>query len=114
MESIALALPPAGSYRFAVVGFKTPKPASTYDFTTWIGADPTPDDPASPSTTPGLTVGGDPKDVTAGEVLDLAVTWSGVNTDGTYYGLLTYHDQAPADPQAPIAATLLRVVRGGG
>jgi hypothetical protein len=114
MESIALALPPAASYRFAVVGFKTQKPSSTYDFTTWIGADPTPDDPASPSTTPGLTVGGDPEDVTAGEGLDLSVTWSDVTADGTYYGLVTYHDQTPADPQAPIAATLVRVVRGGG
>jgi hypothetical protein len=114
MESIALALPPAGSYRFAVVGFKSQKPSSTYDFTTWIGADPTPDDPASPSTTPGLSVGGDPKDVTAGEGLDLSVTWSGLTADGTYYGLVTYHDQTPADPQAPIAATLVRVVKPPG
>jgi hypothetical protein len=121
MESIALALPPTGSYRFAVVGFKTlgsstshPRGTSTFDITTWVGADPTPDDPASPSTTPGLVVGGDPEDVTAGEGLELQVTWSGVTADGTYYGLVTYHDQTPADPQAPIAATLVRVVRGGG
>jgi hypothetical protein len=121
MESIALAFPPAGSYRFAVVGFKTlgsstslPRGTSTYDFTTWIGADPTPDDPASPSTTPGLTVGGEPEAVIAGEGFDLSVAWSGLNADGTYYGLVTYHDQTPADPQAPIAATLVRVVRGAG
>ena len=113
-ESIALALPPAGSYRFAVVGFKTQKPSSTYNFTTWIGADPTPDDPASPSTTPGLTVGGEPNEVTAGQGFDLSVAWSGLNVAGIYYGLVTYHDQTPADPRTPIAATLIRVVRGGG
>jgi pre-peptidase len=112
-ESIALALPPTGSYRFAVVGFKTQKP-STFDFTTWVGADPTPDDPASPSTTPGLVVGGDPKDVAPGEGFDLQVTWSGVTAEGTYYGLVTYHDQTPADPQAPIAVTLVRVVKPPG
>jgi len=110
MESIAVPLPAAGRYRFAVVGFKTRTP-STFDFTTWVGADPTPDDPASPSTAPGLTVGGEPQDVTAGEALNLSVAWSGLDNDGTYYGLVTYHDQTPADPQAPVAATLIRVVR---
>jgi subtilisin family serine protease len=112
IESIALARPPAGSYRFAVVGFKTQTP-STFDFTTWFGADPTPDDPASPSTTPGFTVGGEPGAVTAGDAIDLALAWSRIETPGTYYGLVTYHDQNPADPQGPIAATLIRVTRGG-
>jgi subtilisin family serine protease len=110
-ESIALALPPPGSYRFAVVGFKTRSPASTYDFTTWLGADPTPDDPASPSTAPGLVVGGDPKAVSPGDGVELQLMWSGLAADGTYLGLVTYHDQTPVDPQTPAGVTLVRVVR---
>jgi len=110
-ESIALVLPAPGSYRFAVVGFKTQSPSSTYDFTTWLGADPTPDDPASPSTAPGLAVGDDPKTVAPGDAVELRLAWSGVAADGTYLGVVTYHDQSPADPQAPIGATLIRVVR---
>jgi hypothetical protein len=112
-ESIAVALPPPGTYRFAVVGFKTQAP-STFDFTTWVGADPTPDDPASPSTTPGLTVGGDPKAVAPGDGVELQVAWSGLKADGIYLGLVTYHDQDPPDPQAPIGSTLVRVVKGPG
>jgi hypothetical protein len=111
-ESIALALPPPGSYRFAVVGFKTHSPSSTFDFTTWLGADPTPDDLASPSTAPGLMVGGDPKVVAPGDGLSLQLSWSGVGADGTYLGLVTYHDQTPPDPQKPVATTLVRVVKG--
>jgi hypothetical protein len=111
-ESIALALPPPGSYRFAVVGFKTQNPTSRYDFTTWLGADPTPNDPASPSTAPGLVVAGDPKVVSPGDGIELPLAWSGVAADGTYLGLVTYHDQTPADPGAPVGATLIRVVRG--
>ncbi|MDQ1515438.1 MAG: hypothetical protein QOE80_1268 [Actinomycetota bacterium] len=113
-ESIALMLPPPGTYRFAVVGFKTQSPASTFDFTTWLGADPTPDDPASPSTAPGLVVGGDPKVVTPGDAVELEVAWSSLPADGTYLGLVTYHDQIPPDPQAPVGSTLVRVVKGPG
>jgi hypothetical protein len=106
-------MPPPGTYRFAVVGFKTQSP-TIFDFTTWLGADPTPDDPASPSTTPGLVVGGDPKEVTPGDGLELQVGWSGVTDDGTYLGLVTYHDQNPVDPRSPVGMTLVRVVRGSG
>jgi hypothetical protein len=113
-ESLALALPPPGTYRFAVVGFKTQSPTSTFDFTTWLAADPTPDDPASPSTAPGLVVGGDPKAVVPGDTVELQLAWSGVDTDGTYLGLVTYHDQTPADPQSPVGFTIVRVVRGPG
>jgi len=111
-ESIARARPEPGSYRFAVVGFRAREPASTYDFTVWIGADPTPDDPASPSTTPGIAVGGDAADVHPGDTVGLKVTWSDLTADGTWYGLVTYHDQTPVDPQAPIGATLVRIVKG--
>ena len=110
-ESVSLALPPPGSYRFAVVGFKTLQPTSTYDFTTWVGADPTPNDPATPSTAPGLVVAAGPRPVAAGDAVQLPLAWSGTTAEGTYFGLVTYHDQAPADPQAPIGATLIRLVR---
>ena len=113
-ESIAVANPAPGRYRFAVVGFKTPQPAAGYDFTTWLGSDPTPDDPASPSTAPGFAVEGDADEVAPGESRDLRLIWSGLDVAGTYFGVVTYHDHAPADPQAPIAATLIRVDRTGG
>src|SRR5437667_29332 len=113
-ESIALPLPPPGHYRFAVVGFKTLRPASTYDFTTWLAADPSPNDPATPSTAPGLVVAGDPKVVTPGDGVLLRLAWSGVADDGAYLGLVTYHDLTPADPQSPVGATLIRVVKGPG
>ena len=59
-ESVAALLPAPGTYRLAVVGFSTHSPASTFDFTTWLGADPSPDDPADPASGQGLVVGGDP------------------------------------------------------
>ena len=111
-ESVAALLPAPGTYRLAVVGFKTQSPSSTFDFTTWLGADPSPDDPADPSTGPGLVVGGDPAVVTPGEAVELQLGWSGVETDGTYLGLVTYHDQVPAEPRLPAGLTLVRVVRG--
>ena len=83
----------------------------TYDFTTWVGADPTPNDPATPSTAPGLVVAAGPRPVAAGDAVELPLAWSGATAEGTYLGLVTYHDQAPADPQAPIGATLIRLVR---
>ncbi len=96
-----------------MVGFKTSDPAATYDFTTWLGSDPSPDDPTSPSTTPGFAVGGDPREVAPGERLELGLAWSGIEAAGTYFGVVTYHDQTPADPQSPVGATLVRVIRGG-
>jgi subtilisin family serine protease len=111
-ESVAALLPAPGTYRFAVVGFKTQAPTSTFDFTTWLAADEAPDDPAVPVGEPGLVVDGDPRQVTPGDAAQLRLGWSGVDTDGTYIGLVTYHGQAPAVPQVPIGLTLVRVVRG--
>jgi subtilisin family serine protease len=110
-ESIALALPPPGSYRFAVVGFKTRPPSSTFDFTTWLGAEPSPNDPATPSTAPRLVVAAGPQPVSPGAGIALPLAWSGAAAEGTYFGLVTYHDQDPADPQAPAGATIIRLVR---
>jgi subtilisin family serine protease len=75
-------------------------------------ADPSPDDPADPTNGPGLVVGGDPAVVTPGEAVELQLGWSGVEADGAYLGVVTYHDQAPAEPRLPAGVTLVRVVRG--
>jgi hypothetical protein len=52
--------------------------------------------------------------VAPGDRVALEVTWSRLTGDGTYLGLVTYHDQTPADPGAPVGATLIRVVKRGG
>jgi hypothetical protein len=111
-ESVAALLPAPGTYRIAVVGFKTKDATSTFDFTTWLGTDPAPDDPAVPAGGPGLVVDGDPRPVNPGEVAELRLGWSGLDADGTYLGLVTYHDQEPPASQVPVGLTLVRVVRG--
>jgi hypothetical protein len=59
-------------------------------------------------------VGGDAAEVAPGDRLELSLAWSGITDAGTYFGLVTYHDQTPADPQSPFGATLVRVVKGPG
>ncbi|HET9772039.1 MAG TPA: S8 family serine peptidase [Acidimicrobiia bacterium] len=111
-ESVAALLPAAGVYRIAVVGFRTPGAGATFDFTTWLGTDAAPDDAAVPAGGPGLVVDGDPRTVNPGETAELRLGWSGVEADGAYLGLVTYHDEVPPQPQAPAGLTLVRVVRG--
>jgi hypothetical protein len=110
-ESIAVPRPAAGAYRFSVVGFKTKDPVSTYDFTSWVGADPTPDDPTTPSSAPGLEVRGDPRSVDFGQEVELELVWSGLPADGVYLGLVTFHDSAAPDPADPKALTLVRITK---
>ncbi|MDQ3947178.1 MAG: S8 family serine peptidase [Actinomycetota bacterium] len=110
-ESIAIPRPAPGAYRFAVVGFKTRDPVSTYDFTSWVGADPTPDDPTTPSSAPGLEVRGDPRPVVFGEEVALDLVWSGLAADGVYLGLVTFHDSAAPDAADPKAFTLVRITK---
>jgi subtilisin family serine protease len=110
-ESIAVPLPPPGSYRLAVVGFKTMDPVTTYDFSTWLVSDPSPDDPSTPSSAPGLAVTGDPQAVTPGGLATLQLEWSGMDADGTYLGLVTYYDSAAPDPRLPLTASLVRIVK---
>lgn len=90
-ERITVPLPEAGKYVLAVVGFTTKSPSSTYDLTSWLVADPGPDQPAP---APGITVTGDPVAVTPGQQVPLTLNWSGVGAAGTYLGLVTYHDSA--------------------
>jgi subtilisin family serine protease len=110
-ESIAIPRPAPGAYRFSVVGFKTKDPVSTYDFTSWVGADPTPDDPATPSSAPGLEVRGDPRRVVFGEEVALELVWSRLPADGVYLGLVTFHDSAAPDPADAKALTLVRITK---
>ncbi|MGH2768771.1 MAG: S8 family peptidase, partial [Actinomycetota bacterium] len=109
-EAISVARPKPGRYRFAVVGFSTQFPESVYDFSSWLVTDPTPDDPAN---APAIVVTGDPMSVTIGTSARLRLSWSGVKADGTYYGLVTYHDSATPDPQSrPAAHTVVRLAKG--
>jgi subtilisin family serine protease len=110
-ESIAVPLPPPGSYRLAVVGFKTKDPVTTYDFSTWLVTDPSPDDPSTPSSAPGLAATGDPKSVTPGGSATVQLEWTGVDADGVYLGLVTYYDSAAPDPRQPTTASLVRIVK---
>jgi Bacterial pre-peptidase C-terminal domain. len=110
-ESIAIPGPAPGAYRFSVVGFKTKDPVSTYDFTSWVGADPTPDDPSTPSSAPGLEVRGDPRPVVFGEEVALELVWSGLLADGVYLGMVTFHDSAVPDPTDAKAITLVRITK---
>jgi hypothetical protein len=110
-ESIVIPRPDAGAYRFAVVGFKAKDPVTTYDFTSWVGADPSPDDPTTPSSAPGLEVRGDPRSVGLGEEVALELVWSGLPADGVYLGLVTFHDSAAPDPADPKALTLVRITK---
>ncbi len=113
-ESIAIPRPAPGAYRFSVVGFKTRDPVSTYDFTSWVGADPSPDDPSTPSSAPGLEVRGDPRPVVFGQEVALELVWSGLPADGVYLGLVTFHDSAAPDPTDPKAITLVWITKRAG
>ncbi|MGH9001040.1 MAG: S8 family serine peptidase, partial [Acidimicrobiia bacterium] len=110
-EAVVLTNPPAGAYRFSVVGFKTRKPVSVFDFTTWVGTDPAPDDPAAPDG-PGVAVTGDPKPVRPGETVSLDLEWSRLGGPGLYLGLVTFHDVATPDPAKPVTSTIVVVERG--
>ncbi|HWT25961.1 MAG TPA: S8 family serine peptidase, partial [Solirubrobacteraceae bacterium] len=109
-ENVLVPLPRPGEYVYAVLGFSTRDPVSTYDFTTWVVDDPQPDDPAPP---PGLVVSGDPVATQAGEPATFSVDWSGLTEPGTYLGLVTYHDSAEPTRENVRGASLVRLQRTG-
>jgi hypothetical protein len=110
-ELIVIPLPEPGEYVFAVVGFATTDPVSTYDFTTWLGDDTQPDDPAPP---PGLVVSGDPVAVSAGQEVELSLDWSDADTPETYFGLVTYHDDDEPGFDNAHDSTLVELTVTGG
>jgi hypothetical protein len=87
-EGVTEVQPPAGHYRFVVVGYTTHDP-STYDWTTWLLADPTGDDLAGG---PAMAATGDPFTVTPGQTVQPTLEWSNVLQKGLYLGLVSYND----------------------
>jgi len=109
-EGVTEVAPPPGHYRFLVVGFATQNP-TTYDFTTWVGTDTTPDDPSGG---PGIEVTGDPFTVGVGDVVHPTIEWSGVDDPGLYLGVATFHDAAPATLANARGATVFELTRKPG
>jgi subtilisin family serine protease len=102
-------LPAAGKYAVAVVGYATRPGGSVYDLSTWVVADPSPDDP---SNAPGISVSD--RTVTAGVPTSLALSWSGVDAPGTYLGVVTYH-RGTAPTTANIDAySIVELTKTGG
>ena len=87
-ESIIWTDPEPGAYRFAVRGFDA-NPLATFDLTTWLITDPSPD-MLSDGPGPGLQVTGDPLTAIPGGVADLTVEWNGLEEPGVYLGLIRY------------------------
>lgn len=91
-EAIFWRDPDPGAYRISVRGFEA-DPVATFDLTTWLIADPSPDLLSDPPG-PGLRIDGDPVAVTSDGVADLTVDWEGLEPPGVYLGLVTFHDTA--------------------
>ena len=87
-EAVTDVLPPAGNYRFVVVGFATQDP-STFDFSTWVVTDPAGDDANGG---PGIAATGDPFTVTTGQSVQPTLQWDNVQQKGLYLGVVTYDD----------------------
>jgi hypothetical protein len=88
-EGVTEVQPPAGNYRFVVVGFATATPSSTYDWSTWVLTDPTGDDLAGG---PAIAAAGDPFTVAAGQTVQPTLQWNNVLRKGLYLGLVVYND----------------------
>ncbi|MEW6476460.1 MAG: S8 family serine peptidase [Actinomycetota bacterium] len=106
-EALTFFSPDAGRYRISVRGF-TAAPVVTFDLTTWVLADPSPDVPSDP-VGPGLRVTGDPVAVTSGGIGALDLEWEGFDRPGVYVGLVTFHD--PAVPSPPLWETVVAITR---
>ncbi len=110
-ESISVPFPAtAGKYAVAVVGFATRTGGSVYDLSTWVVSDTTPDDASGG---PGITVTGDPVSVTNGGTATLHLNWANVADNGTYMGLVTYHQSATPNTGDIAAFSLVELTRTG-
>jgi hypothetical protein len=101
-EEVTEIAPDAGHYMAIVVGFTTEQP-STYDFTTWVGADGSPDDLAD---TPAIRMSGDPFTVIMGDRVNPSLDWSGVDGQGLYLGVAGFYT-GPAGTLDDAASTAL-------
>ena len=106
-EGVTEVSPAAGHYRFVVVGFATSSP-STYDFTTWLLNDTTPDDPSGG---PGISVTGDPFNVSVGQSVQATLNYAGVDHKGLYLGLATFHDSPSPNPGNVKASSVIELTK---
>ena len=88
-EEVVVPFPDAGKYVVAVVGFTTGDPDSVYDVTNWVSTDATGDN-LTPPPPAGISVTGEPANVTTGATVPMTLNWAGVNAAGTYMGVVTY------------------------
>jgi hypothetical protein len=107
-EEVVVPFPDAGKYVVAVVGFTTAEPDSVYDVTNWVATDAQPDNPAP---APGIVLSGDPVNATTGANVPLTLQWSGVDTPGTYLGVVTYHQGATPTDANEIGMSLVELNR---
>ena len=107
-ESIIWTEPEPGAYRLAVRGFDA-DPIATFDLTTWLIADPSPDVLSDPPG-PGLRIGGDPFTVTPGGTADFTVEWAGLDEPGVYLGLISY-DLPVSHPDGLPRETVVAITR---
>jgi hypothetical protein len=108
-ESVGISDPGPGRYRVVVHRFGDfGPPIATYDFTSWIIADPSPDDLTSPAG-PGVAATGDPFNVAPGDTATLPIDYARLSTPGTHLGIVTFYDTAVPSPRSAIESRLLVV-----
>jgi subtilisin family serine protease len=108
-ESVAVTDPAPGSYRVLVHRVDDVGPAvTTYDLTTWIAADPSPDDLTSPPG-PGVAATADPVVVAPGDTVAIPIDYAGLSVPGTHLGIVTFYDAAEPSPRRVIESRLFVV-----
>lgn len=110
-EAVLVLTPGAGAYRVSVRGFSA-HPVATFDLTTWVINDPTPDVLSDPPG-PGLQIGGDPVPVTIGGLGTLEMEWAGLDGPGVYLGLVTFHSTAVPIPNDVLGETIVAITVPG-
>ncbi len=88
-EALLEFAPDPGKYRLVVNGFGTANP-STYDFTTWLVADKSPNDLADE---PSVAIT-DPVTATLGGTVEPQLSYRGLNAAGSYVGVVRYSQAA--------------------
>ena len=105
-ESVGVAHPPAALYRVLVHGVDPADPVGTYDFTTWIIADSSPDDLSSPIG-PALQVTGDPRAVQPGDTVTFDLKFARLSTPGIHLGIVTFYDTATPTPGRELSQRII-------
>ncbi|MGH9008781.1 MAG: S8 family serine peptidase, partial [Acidimicrobiia bacterium] len=108
-EALFFLDPSPGAYRISVRGVSA-DPVATFDLTTWVLDDTTPDLLSDPLV-PGLQVVGDPVPVTVGGVGTLELGWAGLDEPGVYLGFVTFHDTAVPNPNDPLGEMVVAITR---